>query len=981
MSTSTKPYRVKVITWGTIAAHLSLPLTLAFTPANANMLPRTSQQGDERLAALPTMPYVLKPGETVDMVAKQHNLTLVQLKKINQLRTFSKPFAKLQAGDELEIPQARSNLGLAPENTALTDTQTTERNLAKAATTSAQMLNSGDKAAARQLRGLAVGNANQAANSWLNNFGTARLQANVDDHGDLDGSQFDMLMPFYDTPSQMAFTQFGIRRIDKRTTANLGIGIRHFIDDWMVGYNLFLDRDITRDHTRVGAGAEYARDYLKLAANGYLRLSDWRDSPDFSSYSERPATGFDLRAEAYLPSLPQLGGKLMYEQYFGNDVGLFGKDNRQQNPAAITAGINYTPIPLVTVGIDRKQGSAGNGETLFNLGVNYEVGTPWAKQISPDAVNARRTLQGSRNDLVERNNQIVLEYKKQDVINLYVSNNVSGRAAETKQLVVSVTSKYGLRNIQFDQGALAAAGGKIIPQGPSQFALQLPPQPSGGNNWTISAIASDVKGNTSNRAVTLVQLQDTPATISGTWTPAASTKPADGNSAVLLTLTLKDAAGNPLTGQANNITLKKNTLGGSGSEPTLSALTETGPGIYQTTATAGTNFGVLTLTPEIQGTQLAPATITYTDPSSTKPSVSNLILLGELAEDSKLSATYSFTQPAGGPAATDASTYQWGEKGATAANVANGSAVATSGQVPEYLLKSTDVGKVMEISVQAKNNLAVTGNTLTVDSASADTNTNKTTGGEQGKVTGSTVVTTLETVTDANSMKVGETINLTVTALNKNNLPVSGATIKVQAVSASSRNGQAETATLQVNGKPLTDDVTTDGDGKVQVALTDPTGIGLKTTLTSSTNGSSGTPVSKNNDVIFTVFTSPDSPVADYWGHMDETIIVDGVIIKRPKLAAEVAGSQQIDMNNEEWAYANFTNASAHCTLPTKEDLVALYNAYPTGSITNAHGWPSESNILYWSGTTEGSTVWATDMTLGRTVLITKEKIQLVTCL
>ncbi len=36
------------------------------------------------------------------------------------------------------------------------------------------------------------------------------------------------------------------------------------------------------------------------------------------------------------------------EQYKGDDVALFGKDNRQKNPHAITAGLNYTPIPLLT---------------------------------------------------------------------------------------------------------------------------------------------------------------------------------------------------------------------------------------------------------------------------------------------------------------------------------------------------------------------------------------------------------------------------------------------------------------------------------------------------------------------------------------------------------------------------------------------------------------------------------------------------------
>lgn len=40
----------------------------------------------------------------------------------------------------------------------------------------------------------------------------------------------------------------------------------------MAGVNTFIDHDLSRSHTRIGVGAEYWRDYLKLSANGYIRL-------------------------------------------------------------------------------------------------------------------------------------------------------------------------------------------------------------------------------------------------------------------------------------------------------------------------------------------------------------------------------------------------------------------------------------------------------------------------------------------------------------------------------------------------------------------------------------------------------------------------------------------------------------------------------------------------------------------------------------
>lgn len=112
----------------------------------------------------------------------------------------------------------------------------------------------------------------------------------------------------------------------------------------MSGINFFFDHDLSRYHSRAGIGAEYWRDYLKLSSNGYLRLTNWRSAPELDNdYEARPANGWDVRAEGWLPAWPYLGGKLVYEQYYGDEVALFDKDDRQSNPHAITAGLNYTP--------------------------------------------------------------------------------------------------------------------------------------------------------------------------------------------------------------------------------------------------------------------------------------------------------------------------------------------------------------------------------------------------------------------------------------------------------------------------------------------------------------------------------------------------------------------------------------------------------------------------------------------------------------
>lgn len=128
---------------------------------------------------------------------------------------------------------------------------------------------------------------------------------------------------------------------------------------------------------RVGAGLEYWRDFLKLAFNGYILLTGWKDSTDLTDYQERPARGWDVRAQYWLPALPQLGGKLTYEQYFGKEVALFDIDSRQRDPHAITAGVNYTPVPLLAFSAEQRQVDGSKAETRFGVDMNYQLGMPW----------------------------------------------------------------------------------------------------------------------------------------------------------------------------------------------------------------------------------------------------------------------------------------------------------------------------------------------------------------------------------------------------------------------------------------------------------------------------------------------------------------------------------------------------------------------------------------------------------------------------
>jgi len=280
-------------------------------------------------------------------------------------------------------------------------------------TTASALSSSGTDGVKGAAASAAAGYAASSAQDWLSQFGTAKVKLNVDDNGNWDDSSLDFLLPLYDNQQQLLFTQLGYRAPDGRNTGNFGLGVRVFnLKNWMFGGNVFFDDDFTGKNRRVGAGAEAWTDFFKFGFNTYAGTTDWHPSRDFADYNEKPADGFDVRVDGYLPAYPQLGGKLMYEKYYGDDVALFDKDTLQNDPSAVTVGFNYTPIPLVTAGVDYRRGQDSVDETEFSLNVRYAIGQPWGAQISPDQVAVRRSLAGSRYDLVDRNNEIVLQYKK-----------------------------------------------------------------------------------------------------------------------------------------------------------------------------------------------------------------------------------------------------------------------------------------------------------------------------------------------------------------------------------------------------------------------------------------------------------------------------------------------------------------------------------------------------------------------------------------
>lgn len=592
--------------WLNIAIQVVSPLAAVFTPTMSAIASEVAFPINKSPILLQTHVYRLLPGETTASVAKKYNMTADELRRINQLRTFARGFEHLQPGDELDVPVS----ALPKVEWENTDNQSAQKIAGLASKAGSAMANNQSGYAAENMaRSMVSGAASGEIQQWLNQFGTARVQLDADKNFSLKNSQFDLLVPLYEKQDRLVFTQGSLHRTDSRTQFNLGVGYRAFNHDWMLGGNSFIDYDLSRDHARAGLGVEYWRDFLKLGANSYLRLTHWKGATNLPDYEERPANGWDLRAEGWLPAYPQLGGKLTYEQYYGKEVALFGKDNRQYNPHSLTAGVSYTPIPLLTFNAEHRQGKSGENDARLGLQITYQLGMPWLSQINPQAVSAMRSMAGSRYALVERNNNIVLEYRKKELIGLRTTDLVTGYAGEQKSLGVQLNSQYEVDRLEWSAPELLIAGGQIIQDGPLSYSVILPAyhaEQTGENSYTLSGIAVDKKGNRSNRSDSQITVfAPTISESQSSFTPANSELQADGVSQSTLTLTIKDAHGQPMEVAASDIKLATTQL----KSAKVSAPEKQGTGQFAITVTAGTNEETLQLTPTVLGIALTQARV------------------------------------------------------------------------------------------------------------------------------------------------------------------------------------------------------------------------------------------------------------------------------------------------------------------------------------------------------------------------------------
>ena len=361
-------------------------------------------------------------------------------------------------------------------------------------------LDTGEQAklfALTQLQERLNGQMNQQLDSWFSPYGNANVQLLVDKEGKLTGSHGGWFVPLQDNTRYLTWSQLGLTQQDEGLVGNLGIGQRWVAGHWLLGYNTFYDSLLDANINRGGVGAEAWGENLRFSANYYHPLHDWENSG--TTLQQRMARGYDVTAQAWIPAWNHINTSLSVEQYFGDSVDLFRSGTGYHNPVAVSLGLNYTPIPLLTFSAQHKQGESGVNQNNLGMKVNFRFGVPLKKQLAADEVAQTRTLRGSRYDAPERNSLPVMEYRPRKSLTVYLATPPWNLTSyETVELKLQVHDEYGVKSLTW-QGDTTALS--LTPPASNNstdgWSIIMPAwdyTQGASNTWHLSVVVEDKKG-------------------------------------------------------------------------------------------------------------------------------------------------------------------------------------------------------------------------------------------------------------------------------------------------------------------------------------------------------------------------------------------------------------------------------------------------------------------------------------------------------
>ncbi len=253
--------------------------------------------------------------------------------------------------------------------------------------------------------------------------------------------QLNTIDEVYHSGRNTGLVQLGAHNQNDRPTANVGAVYRREVNDaLMVGVNGFLDYEFGKQHLRGSVGVEAIAPEFSLYGNVYAPISGWKGARRNDRREEKPASGMDVGV-SYRPAFaPGLNLKASHFRWNGAHVDYFDNGRTQAGAKGFKVGVEYRPVPLVSVGLEQTKVIGGGRETRVQLGLSINLSEPLSKQLQRDTSGAPAfSLDARRHALVERENRIVLNTRRKEIILPLAVSQVSTHPIDGRVTVIGLT--------------------------------------------------------------------------------------------------------------------------------------------------------------------------------------------------------------------------------------------------------------------------------------------------------------------------------------------------------------------------------------------------------------------------------------------------------------------------------------------------------------------------------------------------------------
>ncbi|KDD12709.1 inverse autotransporter beta domain-containing protein, partial [Bordetella bronchiseptica] len=262
--------------------------------------------------------------------------------------------------------------------------------------------------------------------------------------------------------------QLGAHNQNDRPTANVGAVYRREVNDaLMVGVNGFQDYEFGKQHLRGSVGLEVITPEYSLYGNVYAPLSDWKGAKRNNRREEKPASGMDVGI-SYRPAFaPGLSLSAAHFRWNGAEVDYFDNGRTQADAKGFKVGAEYRPVSAVSVGLEQTKVIGGGRKTRVQLGLNINLSESLSKQLGRDTSGTPAfALNDRRHALVERENRIVLNTRRKEIILPLVVSGVSTRQTDGRVTVIGATQPFATVTVRMPDGAtgtaVADASGRFV---------------------------------------------------------------------------------------------------------------------------------------------------------------------------------------------------------------------------------------------------------------------------------------------------------------------------------------------------------------------------------------------------------------------------------------------------------------------------------------------------------------------------------------